>query len=170
MLALSGILRFSVKDNTQCDRRFGLWCSGNGCAEGNEGQLCQLEALFAEGDTDDGDAPDQANEQEAESHFPTEQQAPDNIGDGVFAKIAVDGFAKGPDDQSCHFEALFTKGDTDDGDAKKQACKEVSNAACKTCENKPENVTDCLHEKSSNKNDMHRQYIWSQTYAPLIIA
>ena len=51
-------------------------------AEGRQGEPGDLEELAAEGDPDDGDAPEQAGEQVAEGHGNAEENDPEDIGQG----------------------------------------------------------------------------------------
>ena len=52
-----------------------------GSAEGPERKLSKLEALLTEGDTDDGDAPDEAEEEPADACAETCEEEPKDIAD-----------------------------------------------------------------------------------------
>ena len=53
----------------------------NGCSEGESSKLSKLEALLTEGDTDDGDAPDEAEEEPADACAETCEEEPKDIAD-----------------------------------------------------------------------------------------
>ena len=65
-------------------------------AEGEGGELCQFEALQAEGDTDDGDAEEQGGQKQTDRHLKSAENEPDHIGDGVLAKIEANLCPHGP--------------------------------------------------------------------------
>ena len=51
----------------------------NGCSEGECSKLCKLEALLTEGDTDNGDAPDDSREEEAKPKAKAAEDKPENV-------------------------------------------------------------------------------------------
>ena len=53
----------------------------DGGAERGEPEFGELEALLAERDTDDGDAPEDACEEPRESHFESAEDEPENVAD-----------------------------------------------------------------------------------------
>ena len=118
---------------------------GNGCAEGECSKLSQLECLLAKGNTDDGNAEDQADENIAKSHSETAEDEPDHVCDGVRAEVAVDGSAEGGENKACHLECLFAEGDTDDGDAPKQTGEKEGQRAAKTAKEEPDQIADKFH-------------------------
>ena len=59
------------------------------CAKRRQRQTGDLEKLFAEGNADDGDAPDDSAQQIAQSHGDAEEKNPDDIGDQRRCTAAV---------------------------------------------------------------------------------
>ena len=119
-----------------------LDCSAEGaCAKASE-----LKALLAEGDTDDGDAPDKAGKEEAEHKSEAAEDEPDDISDGVTGYLN-NGLAEGPERKLSHLECLLAKGDTDDSDAPDKAHKEPHKRGTKTGKEEPKYVADCLHDE-----------------------
>ena len=117
----------------------------NGSTEGECTKLSELEALLAEGDTDDGDAPDNTGEEEAESNAESTKDEPDDIGDGMLTEVAIYSLAEGGKRELSHLEALLTEGNTDDGDAPDDTQEEPCKSHCNTGKDEPKNVADEFH-------------------------
>ena len=117
----------------------------NGCAEGECSKLSQLECLLAKGDTDDGNAEDQADKQISDRHSKAAEEEPDHVCDGVRAEVAVDGLAEGGENKACHLERLSAEGDTDDGNAPKQTGEEEGERATKAAKEEPDQIADEFH-------------------------
>ena len=116
-------------------------------AEGSEGELRKLEALLAEGDTDDGNAPDKTSEHETESNAESTKDEPDDVSKRMLAKVGVYSLAKGSKGKLCHLESLLAEGDTDDGDAPNDTKEEPSKCRRKTGKEEPKKIADEFHEK-----------------------
>jgi len=133
-----------------------------------ESKLRQLEALFTKGDTDDGNAVDDAREEEAERQEQTAEDDPDYVCNGVLAKIRINIGAEGPNRNASHLECLLAEGNTNDGDAPQKANEEPANSGEKTGQNEPNKIANKLHTCFSffnigctyiNKKNKNCQYI-----------
>ena len=122
----------------------------DGSAEGHQREPRKLEALFAEGDADDGDAPEQSRQQKSEAELQAAEDNPYNIQNCVFSEITIDVFSKGPEHQSRQFEALLTEGDADDGDTPNQSQEGISKPGPESRQQKPQNVSECFHSLFSS--------------------
>ena len=56
-------------------------------AKGSKGKLCHLESLLAEGDTDDGDAPNDTKEEPSKCRRKTGKEEPKKIADEFHEKF-----------------------------------------------------------------------------------
>lgn len=99
----------------------------DGCAKRLNGKFCELKALFAEGDTDNGYAPNYTAQKEAEGKEKTTENNPDYVRNRMLAEIRLCFVAERPDYKFCDFEALFTKRNTDYGDAPNNPDEKPSN-------------------------------------------
>lgn len=116
------------------------------CAERRQRQTGNLEKLFAEGNADDGDAPDNSAQQIAQSHGDAEEKNPDDIGNqGRRAATVNDILLEGTEGQTGKFEALASVRNPDDGDAPDQPGKPPRQSAQEPAEDEPENIADCFH-------------------------
>ena len=116
--------------------------------EREQRQLCQFEALLTERDANDGNIEYNARNRIAECQFETAEDQPDDIGDGVFAEIGFDDGAKGPKRQTCQFERLQAKRNTDDGDAPQKAEQKPGNGAAEANKDEPNDVADRFHNSN----------------------
>ena len=64
------------------------------CSERENRKFQKLEGLQTEGDTDDGDATQNAGSEITECHFPTEKDEPNDVHDGMLFKLHSDILAK----------------------------------------------------------------------------
>ena len=126
-------------------RRFWEQGSLDGGAERDKSELRELEALLAEGDTDDGDAPNDPRKEKADAEFKTAEDQPDHVGDRVLAEVGLDVRAHGPDRDPRQFEALLAEGDADDGNTPDNTRNEPRERHFKAGEDEPEYVTDRFH-------------------------
>jgi hypothetical protein len=90
-----------------------IWLLRNLCAHRHQAELCQLEALLAERYADYCYVEYHAPDQKTESQFPTEQDHPDNVADGMFFKVGLYGFAEGQEGELGDFKALLAEGYAD---------------------------------------------------------
>ena len=105
-----------------------------------------LEVLQTPGNSHDGDAEDQAEDQMDECDLPPAQEDPDKIHhNGKTARLAgtVDQFmAEGPQGIGAQLEQLHAERDADDGNAHQQANKVIDYGDQQSAENKPEKITE----------------------------
>lgn len=117
----------------------------DGCAERGKCKARKLEALFAEGDTDNGDAPDNTRHAEAERKEQPAEYYPDNVCNGMRAEILIYRGAERPERNPCQLERLLAEGNTDNGDAPNDSGKEPRNSRPQSGKQEPQNVAECLH-------------------------
>ena len=111
-------------------------------AEGSEGELSQLPALSAEGDTDDGKAKNDAEDTENENHQNTAKDIPEDVQDRMLVEISNNDLAEGQDRELRKFKGLATEGDTDEGNAPNNAEKEPSEGGDKPGNHEPNKIAD----------------------------
>ena len=129
--------------------------SDNFSTEGGQGKLCNLEKLFSERNTDDGNAPEYADQEISEGHDDAEKDQPDDIGKGGRCPAAVDNFlAERTEGHAGKFEALPAIRDADDRDAPDNPCKPPGQTAQEPSEDEPQDVADCFH--MGNPPDMEK--------------
>ena len=93
--------------------------------EGCKGETCHFEILLAEGNTDNCNAEGKPCNKVFECHGNARCDCPDYVCKGAEnAVICIDNlFIKGHKAEPCKLEALFTKGNTDNGDAPQYTVK-----------------------------------------------
>lgn len=111
------------------------------CPEGEQGQFRHFKALQAEWDADDGDAVRHACDEVEQGHGDSREQHPEHVRDkrGRTASVG-DGLPEGGQRERCHFEALTTKGDADDGDAEDAADQQPAEGCPYSSEDDPDDV------------------------------
>jgi len=115
------------------------------CAEGEEGKCAKLEALLTEGDTDDGEAKNNTNEQVYESKLRTAEEDPDKVHNGVAVKVGLHTASEGPDSVASDLDILKTERNKDNGRAQSDANNEMNNSHPKTVDQKPDEIAKKLH-------------------------
>ena len=121
----------------------------NGCTEGNRCERSQLEALFAEGDADDGDAPEDACKKVGNCKTDAAQEEPDDVGDRVLAEVSGNRFAEGPKSECSQLKCLLAEGNTDDGNTPNKTDEEPSDCGAESRKEEPKNVCDRFHKNVS---------------------
>lgn len=80
----------------------------------HEGELGKLEALHAEGDTDDGDAEQESGEDEQSRHLDAAEEQPDDVDQGLTETVCIfDVLTEREQRQTGELEALDPDGDPD---------------------------------------------------------
>lgn len=82
-------------------------------------QLCQLEVLHSEGDSNDGNAKNQTGSQVQQTQFPTEKNNPQDVSDKASNTEAAYFHipAEGSEYQPANFKALNAERNSNDGQA-----------------------------------------------------
>ena len=138
------ILR-KIKRRTQAGTLFLCkWQLSNGSAEGLEGKLCELEALLAEGDTNEGNAKYYAKYEVYKSEYDTAAKVPENVENGALS-YEGDVLAEGLENKLSHLEVLLSEGDTYDSAAENNAEKEVYCSEDESAEYAPKEITEFFH-------------------------
>lgn len=112
-------------------------------SEGSQGDMGELEVLFAEGDANNGDIEQASEEHVREPNPNTADEEPENVHCGV--QTAAGGLllhlrAKGPQSQESELQRLQTEGDSDDGDHHCHAGHEILNGDFNAAKHKPNNI------------------------------
>jgi len=125
-------------------------------AKGHQSKGSQLKALLAKGNTDNGDAPNDTGNRKAKRDAETTEYKPDQVCNGMLAKIGVYLLTKGEEGKLSQFEGLLAEGNTDDGDAPENAQEEPGKTCTKAGKEEPKNVTQSFH----NKSLLYRKIFW----------
>ena len=99
------------------------------CAKGSCGKSHQLEALFAERNTQNGDRQGDTKDKVKKHEHKASENQPNEIGKGAFVKVCSHFGAMRPNRQTDHFEISFTKWDADKG----AEANETQNEENKSC-------------------------------------
>ena len=89
----------------------------DGCSEGCEREASDLEVLLCEGDTDDGNAKNNANDELKYCEEQTAENEPERVAEGMLLKVGLNSLAEGEEGEACHLKALDAYGDTYKGHA-----------------------------------------------------
>ena len=107
-------------------------------AEGRERELRELEALQAEGNTDDRDAPQQPEDRVQQRHLQPSEQKPEDVDQKrPDAALIGDRPAERSERKLSELEALDADGDPDDGDAPQHPPEDPRQSAEDPAENEP---------------------------------
>ena len=107
-------------------------------SKGCQGQLGDLKELLPEGNTDDGNAPEAADQEVDKGHPPAEKKAPDDIDKEGDRSIPVDHFlSEGEKGKRSEFKALQAVRDANKGQAPEKARQDPCHAAEKASEYEP---------------------------------
>ena len=113
-------------------------------AERKQGGYDHLEVLHAEGDTDDGDAQDDAEEKMDQGDLPPAGQNPDDVHDGRQAaglfRLVYDLMTEGPEGIGSELEELHAERDAYDCDAQPDAHAIVYQRYKEAVEDNPEYI------------------------------
>ena len=120
------------------------WQLSNGSAEGLESELSELEALLAEGDTNEGNAKYYAKYEVYKSEYDTAAKVPENVENGALS-YEGDVLAEGLENKLSHLKVLLREGDTYDSAAENNAEKEVYCSEDEAAEYAPKEITEFFH-------------------------
>ncbi len=116
----------------------------NGSAEGLERELSKLEALLAEGDTNEGYAEKYAEYKVNSSNYDTTAKVPKHVENGALS-YEGNGLAEGLENKLSHLEVLFSEGNTYDSAAENYAEKEVYCSKDEAAEYTPDEIAEFFH-------------------------
>ena len=116
----------------------------NQCAKGSKGETCNLEALLTEGDTDKGNAENNADKV-AEQCKDGCDWRPNQVCERMSFVADVYNLTEGEAHKSCNLEALLTERNTDESYAESNAHEEPNEREYKTARKEPEKVSELLH-------------------------
>lgn len=121
-----------------------MWQLSNGSAEGLERELSKLEALLAEGDTNEGYAEKHAEYEVNSSYYDTTAKVPKHVENGALS-YEGNGLAEGLEYKLSHLEVLLSEGDTYDSAAENYAEKEVYCSEDEAAEYTPDEIAEFFH-------------------------
>ena len=116
-------------------------------SERNKAQRRIFKELFAERNTNNGDAPKNSAAKSRKGDFPTENHYPKNVEECVAKADAsvADILFKRCKDESGNFKTLNSGGNTYDGNAKEKSRKNPFEPKQKSSEYHPKDVSYCFH-------------------------
>lgn len=116
----------------------------NGSAEGLESELCKLEALLTEGNTDKSYAKCYAEYEVYKAEYDAAKKVPKYVEEGALS-VEYNALAEGLKNELSHLEVLLTEGDTDEGNAEYKTENEVHCSEDETAEYAPKEVAKFFH-------------------------
>lgn len=117
----------------------------NFCSKGEEGKLHQLKASRACGDSDNGQAVDDSADQAEQRDLPTAEHRPNNVCNGVRPHVQIHLFPKGEEGESRNLKALYSEGDSDDGDTEKNTADTPEQRQPYAAQEHPYKIRNRLH-------------------------
>ena len=113
------------------------------CSEGEKAHGGKFEKLFAEGDSYDGDAPEDSGNKGSEGDFPAENDYPEDIEKSVAEgrRLMHDFLFERKCAEPRYFKTLDSRRKTDYGYAKEDSRKNPFEPEDKSAENEPENIS-----------------------------
>ena len=112
----------------------------DGCTEGSKGVTSELEALLSKGNTDDGNAPDNAEDPLEYCEEETAEYKPERVSNGMLLEVGLNSLAEGPDCEHSELEALKTYRNTYKCYAPNYTDKEPNECGDKSAGEQPEYV------------------------------
>ena len=78
----------------------------DGCSEGRKREASDLEVLLCEGDTNDGNAKNNANDELEHCEEQTAENEPERVAEGMLLKVGLNSLTEGEEGETCHLKAL----------------------------------------------------------------
>ena len=126
-----------------------LYTQGNLLAEGSEREAGHLEMLASEGDTNDGDAKQNAEENvhqacpQSATNNPNDVQGNADAANGTFTIFHLG--SEGPQTEQAEFEGLQGHWPSDDGNRHGQRTSKVTNGSFESATDPPNNISEYFH-------------------------